>query len=188
VTHRRLAALAAVLLLAVAGCARSADDPAPATSATPTVPTGTSYALPAKLCDKVDSTALQDLYPTPDEPLLDTSISCDTALIAASDRVLGLFVDAHFADPALLAVSPQLTQETYELQRRLARSTPTDIDGAGSAAFWYAIEDQLWLVSYDGNLLLTVSVAAVNATHRLAPDMPTRLTQVAAATMAALAS
>jgi hypothetical protein len=42
------------------------------------------------------------------------------------------------------------------------------------------------LVTYDGNISMTIHADVVNATHTLAPDMPDRLARVAAATLTRL--
>ncbi|HEY7225962.1 MAG TPA: hypothetical protein VH561_20475 [Micromonosporaceae bacterium] len=182
---------AAVLGLGTA-CSSSPGESVP--SNTPPASTGplessspgwTRYAQPAKMCDAVDTAALKDIYPTEEpnsEHLLNTSRSCSTALIDGH-HVLGLAVETDLVTDHALAVDPNIGRELYDTSRRLASDTPTDIDGIGSAAFWYGDQYHMTLVTYDGNISMTIHADVVNQTHTLASDMPARLGQVATATL-----
>lgn len=191
------------LVAAVAGCSGSSTEPSftPSTDAsgsssggvdTPdggdTPDLGPLYGRPERMCDVVDVTALKDLYPQeePEEQhLLNSQRGCDTAVIAGPGRVLGLSVEVRFVDAEAYQRVPTLPHTYYE-QRRQEASAPTDIDGVGSAAFWHGNEHEVTLNAHHGNVLIEIWAYAVNGTHALAPDMPQRLVQVAAATLAAL--
>jgi hypothetical protein len=88
-----VAGAALVLLAGAVGCSGqpsiglSPTEPSP----TATEPAGRRYALPERMCDKVDVTALKDLYPEEereDQHLLNTDDACSTAVIAGPGRVV----------------------------------------------------------------------------------------------------
>jgi len=143
------------------------------------------------MCDRFDLTALKDLYPEEegeDQHLLNSDRSCATAAIAPG-RVLGLSITVNITPESTYEDLPTLPRTFFEEERQYASnsSTPTDIDGVGSAAAWYGSEYEMTLITYDGNANLKIEAYVVRETHTLAPDMPERLVQVAAATLTALA-
>jgi hypothetical protein len=192
--RRTVAALLALAVLVVSGCSDPSTDPGSGGTSAATSPSaaadGVRYALPEQMCAVVDLTALKDLYPEEegeDQHLLNSEGSCATAVIGGPGRVLGLKVEVNTTSDSALAQAPSIPRTYFEEERQFATDTPTDIDGVGTAAFWFGDESQLWLVTYDGNLNLKIWAYVVSATHALAPDLPERLVQVAAATLARLA-
>ncbi|MEH1013630.1 hypothetical protein V6U90_11020 [Micromonospora sp. CPCC 206060] len=195
-TARRAGSLGLAALLLVgagAACGRSepepdaagpSTDPAPTSAPTTTGPVGpgdVTYTLPAKLCPAVDDAALAEIFPRDGgAPVLDIPGACGITRLAEGMTV-GLNVDAE------LLKDGQWAQRFYETGRRLARGTPTDIDGAGTAAFWTVEKNRIKLVTYHGNLALTLTCEPVAAAGRLPADVPQRLARVAAGTFARLA-
>lgn len=186
---------AGVLLLAGAvGCAgqdpgaTKTTDPAATSTATaagttPTATTGAdvTYTLPASLCAAVDDSALKDLFPNDGgRPIADSGGLCATSRSSAAMAV-SLSVDAELLPTAAAA------KQYFDASRRLARSTPTDIPGAGSGAFWTGGAAKVQLISYHGNLVLTLSCEPVSSQHPLPGGVPERLARVAAGTFAKLA-
>lgn len=187
----------AVPVVGATGCSGPSTDPSiegsgssPSAVESTTPDGGPRYRPPEQMCDLVDLTALKDLYPEEegeDQHLLNSDQSCATAAIAGPGRVLGLSVEVRLTSDSAYEELPTLPRTNFEDEKQFAPTTPTDIDGVGSAAAWYGGEYEMWLITYDGNANLKIWAYAVNGTHALAPDMPERLVQVAAATLAALA-
>jgi hypothetical protein len=184
-----LAVLAAVTLAAT-GCggpeAGTGSGPtgSPATSSTPGAPSGSAaagpvYQLAGSLCQRADQSPLADLFPTADKPITDTEKLCATSR-ASKAMAVSLSIDAELLKDATWA------QRYYDTAHRLAKSTPTDIPGAGSGAFWTGDKNKVELFSYHGNLVLQVRVYSVNDSRQLPDDLPARLARVAAGTFAQL--
>ena len=74
-----------------------------------------------------------------------------------------------------------------DTSRRLDGGTPTDLPGVGSGAFWIGDATKVKLVSYHGNLNLTIICEPVSSRHQLPAGVPERLGRVAAGTFARLA-
>jgi hypothetical protein len=198
----RRTVIGAVVALVV-GAAGCSGQPSPEPSVEPSISestpsateasapddSGRRYALPEKMCDKVDVTALKDLYPEEepeDQHLLNSERSCATALIAGPGRVLSLTVEV-FLTPDRLMEFPELIRDFYDNELTSAPTTPTNIDGVGTEAAWYGSEHEVTLITFDGNANLKIIAWTVNNTHPLPDDIPERLGQVAAATLASLA-
>lgn len=188
---RPVVALFAVLLMGVIGCSRSettgGSARTPSTTAAPAAasPSAASadirYVLPEKLCQAVDDTALREIFPIDGgKPLVDSAGLCDTSRASPSMAV-------SFTVNAQLTRDSTWGQRYYDTARRLAKGTPTDVSGAGSAAFWIGDKNKVELVTYHGNLALHVICATINDNHRLPADVPARLVRVAAGTFARLA-
>jgi hypothetical protein len=190
-----LLALLALLALGAGGCSGPPGGPAPTLTAGSTAPSpstgwGTRYALPARMCDTADLTALTELYPHEnlDSVLrVNSSRACHTTIDAGARR-LAVSVEVYLTDATLLDIDPTLTRQWYDDRRASARGLPTDLAGVGSAAFWFGDEYELVLETYDGNLAMELSVHAVDRSHPLASDMLQRVAAVAVGTLASLAT
>lgn len=192
---RLMAVVAALLVLGVTGCGGSdsglPDDtltlgPAGTSAAAPatSAPAGTGpvYKLSGNLCQKADQSPLADLYPIGDDkPLVATHKLCATSRKSQTVTV-ALSIDAD------LMPNERTAKLFVETGRRLARSTPTDIEGAGSDAFWTGTEKDVKLTAYHGNLVLEVSISNLSTKVPFPDGMPERLVRVAAGTYAHLAA
>lgn len=186
------AVLAAVLLTAGAGCGGSAassdgDIPLPTlpstapASASPSAPAQTvMYQLSGDLCKKADQSPFADLYPAEDpKPLVNTEKLCITRR-TSTERSVSLRIDAN------LAPDEKSAKLFVETGRRLAKRQLTDVEGAGSDAYWSGDKDDVTLTSYRGNLVLEVS-ATVNVADGLPADAVQRLVRLAEGTYTKLA-
>jgi hypothetical protein len=196
--RRATSVLIGVLLVGLAGCGGS--DPKPdasgvsadkyrppadsATSAPAASPTaaGRTYTLPPSLCGVSDLTAITELYPTLDgKPLADSSGICSRFLKSAKTGV-GITVDSQLAGQA------KFGQAYLDTGRRLAKTKTTDIDGVGTDAYWTVDKYEVKLTTYDGNLILEISITLPNKGEDALPaDTPQRLGRVANGTFAKLA-
>ncbi|GAA4728314.1 hypothetical protein [Phytohabitans rumicis] len=190
----RPATLAAALLLAfVAGCSGGGDANTPGDGEIPLPPlasdspatsapaaAGVVYTLSGELCEKADQSPLVDLYPKEDAArLVNTEKLCVTRR-TSTERSVSLTIDADLLQTEAAA---KLFVETG---RRLAKRPYTDVDGAGTDAFWSSDKDDVKLTSYHGNLVLEVE-AAVNVADGMPADIVPRLVRIAAGTYAKLA-
>jgi hypothetical protein len=183
--------LSTVLFAGAAGCSRSdpvtADIPpasvGPATTtAAPTTAAGAgvTYKLPASLCAAADQSALEDIFPTGGgAPIADSPGLCATSRSSPAMAV-SLSIDAE------LARTEKDAKVFFDGARRLARSTPTDLPGVGSGAFWTAEKNNVKLISYHGNLVLTITCEPVSSQRQLPASVPERLGRVAAGTFGRL--
>ncbi|GAB3813986.1 hypothetical protein [Micromonospora zhanjiangensis] len=155
-----------------------------ATSAPATAPTaaGRTYTLPSSICAVADLTAITELYPTFDgKPLADSSGVC-TRFLRSAKTVVVFTVDPQ------LAGSAKFGQEFLNTGRRLAKTKTTDLPGVGTDAYWTVDRYEVKVVTYDGNLILEVSISLPNkGTDALPADTPQRLGRVANGTFAKLA-
>lgn len=184
------AVLAAVLLAAGAGCGGS-DEPGDRTITLPPLPSterttaaapagGVVYKLSGDLCEKADQAPFADLYPTADaKPLASTEKLCVTRRTSA-DKSISLTIDAD------LLPTEEAAKLFVQTGRRLAKRPFTDVEGAGSDAYWDGDKDDVKLTSYHGNLVLEVQ-AAVNVADGMPGDVVQRLVRVAEGTYAKLA-
>lgn len=186
---RRGASVASAVLLSVmvSGCGGSGSGPAASTappagdqptsvatsaSADPTVAAGRTYTHPPSLCQASDLAALTEMYPqVDDKPLADTNKLCATFLSSPSAS-MSLSVDMD------LAANARLGQAFLDTGRRILKSPTHDITGVGSDAYWTGGPQQTKLVTYDGNLVLTI-IASGDRKHPLPTDIAQRLGRVA---------
>jgi hypothetical protein len=179
------AALAALVWAGVAGCGGTDDEAGAASPSTPpttaaATPAGPVYKLPKGLCTAVDEGPLADLFPTDGgQPVADAGGLCATSRSSKQMAV-------SFSVNAELLPNERAARAYLDTGRRLAKSPPTDIGGAGSGAYWMGDDNQVKLVTYHGNLALDITVAVVNDAHRLPAGLPERLARVADGTFARL--
>jgi hypothetical protein len=200
VTLARLGApavLCAVLLAGVVGCSRS-DPPAtspatagpattkpatttPATTTPTTAGADVTFQLPKSLCEAVDDSALKDLFPIDGgKPIANASGLCATSR-SSTAMAVSLSIDAE------LLPNAKAGKLYLDTARRLGGGKPTDLPGAGSGAFWIGDTKKVKLVSYQANLVLTITCEPVSSQHELPAGVPERLGRVAAGTFARLA-
>ncbi|MEJ3743592.1 hypothetical protein WEI85_09915 [Actinomycetes bacterium KLBMP 9797] len=174
------------LVALVSGCGGS-EPAAPAaapTSAAPTptaAATGPAYTQPASLCEAADLRPLTELYPKqPSKPIGDGPSMCMTRLESTADglqvRINAIWMK-RVRDGALAYGN---------LRREEAYRNYTDISGAGGAAGWARTDDGLRLLTYDGNVVLTIDVTHIDKARPLPTDLPPRLARVAASVFANL--
>jgi hypothetical protein len=191
------ATLGVLVLTGVAACGDSGPGTAPSggkpsdkylpstdltapTSASPTLAAGRTYTLPPSLCKASDLTALTELYPKVDEkPLADSSGICATSL-RSNAAWIGLTVDSNMAPNGM-------GQAYLDTGRRLNKEPATDLPGVGTAAYWTVRGNDTKLVTFDGNLILEISVSSGTKNHPLPADIAQRLGRVANGTFARLA-
>ncbi|WP_131785280.1 hypothetical protein [Protofrankia symbiont of Coriaria ruscifolia] len=191
-TRSGAAFFAALLVAGAAGCTRSESTggppptptgsgtvaPSPKPSATDA---GVPYALPKKLCEAVDDTALKEIFPIGGgQPITDAPGLCATSR-ATPTMAVSFSVNAELLRDATWA------ERFVDTGRRLAKGTPTDVPGVGSAAYWVGDKNKVELTTSHGNLVLKILCETVNDRHRLPADVPARLGQVANATFMRLA-
>ncbi|GAB3161163.1 hypothetical protein GCM10027290_67980 [Micromonospora sonneratiae] len=156
--------------------------PTASASATQSSGSGVTYRLPPSLCSVTDVSPLLDVFPRDGgKAVADSSGICATSRSSATMAV-NLMVDSE------LLPNAEAGRRYLDTGRRLAKSTPTDIAGVGSGAFWTGDQREVKLVAYDGNLVLTVTCSTIDRNHQLPSGMPERLGRVAAGTFARLAS
>jgi hypothetical protein len=179
-----------LLLAAVAFAAGCGGDPepeatGPAASATPSASAsaaaGPVYALSGNLCGIADLAPLAELFPTVSgKPIADSPRLCATSRRSSTVSV-SVSVDAE------LLRTEQQARLFLDASRGAGRGgPPTDIEGAGTAAFWAGGGKEVKLTSYDGNLVLELRVASVGD-NDLPEGVPERLARVAEGTFAKLA-
>lgn len=188
--RRAVAGAAIVLAVGVTGCStQPSPEPSPIEpSPTATEPAGRRYALPERMCDKVDVTAFKDLYPEEereDQHLLNTDDACSTAVIAGPGRVVSLTLRVELTPD--YDEYPELTRTYYESELAIPTTKPVAIDGVGTQAAWYGNKHEAWLYTFDANANLSIRAKTVNDTHELPDDVAERLVRVAAATLDGLA-
>jgi hypothetical protein len=186
-------AIAALLAAAACGDADPAGDPdsgpvltlpplPPSTTAPATTPAdqGPTYAMTGSLCRRADLTPIAEIYPTADTPLADSARLCHISY-SSPRSVVAFSLDAE------LFPDGRWAREYLDTARRKAPSQPTDIAGAGAAAFWFGDERAVELNSQHGNLVLQIQIEAIRDADKLPDDTPERLARVAAGTFARLA-
>jgi hypothetical protein len=180
--------LALAVVAVVAGCGGDAEPEAgsPATSApaaasASAAAAGPVYTLSGKLCGIADQAPLAELFPTDGgKPLADTPQLCATSRRSPTLSV-SVSIDAE------LLRTEQQAQLFVEAARGNSRGgPPTDIEGAGTDAFWAGGGKEVKLTAYDGNLVLELRIASVGE-NDLPPGVPERLARVAEGTFAKLA-
>jgi hypothetical protein len=181
-----------LVLAAVAVAAGCGGDPEPdaagprasssaAASPSASATTGPVYALAGNLCGVADLAPLAELFPaTGGKPLADTPKLCATSRRSKTVSV-SVSVDAE-----LLRTEQQARLFMDAARGTSRRGTPTDIAGAGTAAFWAGDGKEVKLTTYDGNLVLELRVASVGDNH-LPAGVPERLARIAEGTFAKLA-
>lgn len=178
--------LALAVVAVAAGCG---GDSEPSTQATSTPPAasasaaaaGPVYALGGNLCGVADQAPLAELFPTATgKPIADSPRLCATSRRSSSVSV-SVSIDAELLR----------TEQQARLYLETARGTsqggaPTDIPGAGAAAFFVTDGHEVKLTSYHGNLVLELRVASVGD-NDLPQGVPERLARIAEGTYAKLA-
>jgi hypothetical protein len=153
--------------------------PAPTTS---TIAAGRIYTLPPSLCGASDLTAITELYPTLDgKPLADSAGIC-TRFLKSTTTAVGITIDSNLVKEA------KFGQAFLDTGRRLGKTKTTDMEGVGADAYWTVDKYEVQLVTYDGNLILQVSITLPKDSRNALPaDTPQRLGRVANGTFAKLA-
>jgi hypothetical protein len=180
--------LSLAVVAVVAGCGSDPEPAAgpPVTSAPPAASAsgaaaGPVYVLSGKLCGLADQAPLAELFPTATgKPIADTPRLCATSRRSSTVSV-SVSIDAELLR----------TEQQARLFMEAARGTsrggpPTDIEGAGTDAFWAGDGHEVKLTSYHGNLVLELRVASVGD-NDLPQGVPERLARVAEGTFAKLA-
>jgi len=178
--------LALVVVAVAAGCG---GDPEPSPSETSTPPAasaspaaaGPVYRLGDGLCGVADQAPLAELFPTVSgKPIANSPKLCATSRRSSSVSV-SVSIDAE------LLRTEQQARLFLETARGTSQGgTPTDIAGAGAAAFFVTDGHEVNLTSYHGNLVLELRVASVGD-NDLPQGVPERLARVAEGTFAKLA-
>jgi hypothetical protein len=178
--------LALAVVAVAAGCGGDPEPGTPETSAPPAASasaatTGKVYTLAGKLCGVADQAPLAELFPTVSgKPIADSPRLCATSRRSSTVSV-SVSIDAE------LLRTEQQAKLFLDAARGSSRGgPPTDIGGAGTAAFWAGSGKEVKLTSYDGNLVLELRVASVGD-NDLPQGVPERLARVAEGTFAKLA-
>jgi hypothetical protein len=178
--------LALAVVAVAAGCGGDPEPSPPETSTPPAASAsaaaaGPVYRLGDGLCGVADQAPLAELFPTVSgKPIANSPKLCATSRRSSSVSV-SVSIDAE------LLRTEQQARLFLETARGTSRGgTPTDIAGAGAAAFFVTDGHEVNLTSYHGNLVLELRVASVGD-NDLPQGVPERLARVAEGTFAKLA-